>query len=129
MNKTVIEELKSELSPRQALGLANQTQWRGLIEDLVKIRKLRKLSQSQLGDLLGISQSAISQFEDGLSNPTIQTIKLYALAVGAEISISVSAASGTSQLDLVTQAVTPGTSRSSKPGPKKHKIENLQKVD
>lgn len=128
MKKSLIEELKSGLSPRQTLGLANQEQWRGLLEELVKIRRLRKLSQSQLGDLLGISQSAVSQFEDGLSNPTLQTIKLYAMAVGAEISISVKASPGISQLDSDFQGVPSRTVRSSKPGPKRNKIENLQNV-
>ncbi|PQM75233.1 helix-turn-helix transcriptional regulator [Corynebacterium sp. J010B-136] len=55
---------------------------------LVKIREQRNLSQQQVGEALGLSQSAIAQFERYDSNPTLGTIRRYALAVGASIVMS-----------------------------------------
>ncbi|MGP5293715.1 helix-turn-helix domain-containing protein [Corynebacterium casei] len=59
-------------------------------ESLVRIREERDLSQSQVGEMLGLSQSAIAQFERYDSNPTLGTIRRYALAVGASIVMSAS---------------------------------------
>lgn len=51
-------------------------------ENIKTIRKTKGLTQKQLGQLLGVSQAAIGQFESGKSNLTIDTIKKIADAPG-----------------------------------------------
>ncbi|XBH22190.1 helix-turn-helix transcriptional regulator [Jonesiaceae bacterium BS-20] len=54
-----------------------------LIESLVKIRKMHGLSQAEIATRMGISQPAVASFERYDSNPTLATIRRYALVVGA----------------------------------------------
>jgi transcriptional regulator with XRE-family HTH domain len=60
-----------------------------LIEQLVEIRVSKGLSQQDVADLLGVTQPAIAQLEYVTSNPTINRIKLYALALGVELQLGV----------------------------------------
>lgn len=60
------------------------------LEDIVKkrlrtIRENLKLNQSQFADKLGISQAAISQFEDGKRVPSIDTLDKIAKALGISV--------------------------------------------
>lgn len=60
------------------------------LEDVVKnrlkaIRENLKLNQSQFADKLGISQAAISQFEDGKRVPSIETLDKIATALGMTV--------------------------------------------
>lgn len=50
-------------------------------ENIKKIRKMKNLTQRELGELLGISQAAIGQFESGKSNLTMDTVKKIASAL------------------------------------------------
>lgn len=61
---------------------------RGLLEDLVKIRKRHGFSQEQLAERMGVSQSAVSQMERYDANPTLSSIERYAIAVGARVVIN-----------------------------------------
>ena len=56
-----------------------------LMEELLSLRKKNKLSQDLVGERMGISQPAVAAFENHESNPTLSTIRRYALAVGARI--------------------------------------------
>jgi DNA-binding XRE family transcriptional regulator len=47
------------------------------------------LTQQQLADRLGVTQPAISAFEDGSTGIKIQTILSYASALGLELQLSV----------------------------------------
>ncbi|WP_131811680.1 ROK family protein [Mycolicibacterium peregrinum] len=47
-----------------------------------EIRKKRKLSQRQLADIMGTTQSAISDFESGRVEPQLRTMQRYARALG-----------------------------------------------
>jgi transcriptional regulator with XRE-family HTH domain len=58
---------------------------RQLLEALVTIRQIRELNQSELGERMGVSQSAVSQFERYDANPRLSTLRRYALAVGARL--------------------------------------------
>lgn len=60
-----------------------------LLEDLVNLRKKRGLSQAVVGERMGVSQPSIASFEAYDSNPTLSTIRRYALAVGARLHIEV----------------------------------------
>lgn len=53
------------------------------LDDLVAIRESQKLSQKELGDRMGISQSAVARIESRERDPRLSTLRRYALAVGA----------------------------------------------
>jgi len=60
------------------------------LEEVVKkrlkaIRENLKLNQSQFADQLGISQAAISQFEDGKRVPSIETLDKIAKSLGMSV--------------------------------------------
>lgn len=60
------------------------------LEDVVKkrlktIRENLNLNQSQFADKLGISQAAISQFEDGKRVPSIETLDKIAKSLGMSV--------------------------------------------
>ena len=56
-----------------------------LMQDLIDIREKQNLSQEEVGTRMGTSQSTVALFESYDSNPTLGTIRRYALAVGAKI--------------------------------------------
>ena len=56
-----------------------------LLQGLVALRKKHKLTQGEVAERMSVSQSAVSQFERYDSNPTLATLRRYALAVGARI--------------------------------------------
>lgn len=58
---------------------------RALLRELVRIRKARKLSQADVGAIMGISQPSVADFEAHDSNPTLAKIRRYAHAVRALI--------------------------------------------
>lgn len=65
---------------------------RDLIRSLVRIRKTREsqgLSQKEVASRMGTDQSVVSRFENLESNPTLRTIRSYAIAIGAEIAYEV----------------------------------------
>lgn len=61
---------------------------RAFRESLVNVRRMRGLSQARVAEILGQSQSSIAQFERYDSNPTLGSIRRYALAVGASVSMT-----------------------------------------
>lgn len=54
-----------------------------MLDRLVEIRRDRNLSQRQVGEIMGVSQPTVAQFEAHDSNPRLSTIRRYAMAVGA----------------------------------------------
>ena len=56
-----------------------------LMQELVALRKQNNLSQELVGTRMGVSQPAVASFEGHESNPTLSSIRRYALAVGARI--------------------------------------------
>lgn len=56
---------------------------------LIHLRRAHGLEQAEVGARMGVSQSAVSQFERHDSNPTLATVRRYALAVGARLDITV----------------------------------------
>lgn len=67
---------------------------RRLLDDLVRVRKERGLSQSDVAAQLGVKQPTVADFEAYDSNPTLSRIRRYAHAVGALISHRVELDSG-----------------------------------
>ena len=46
-----------------------------MIKAMVKSRDEKHLTQKQLSDITGIAQSEISKYENGLGNPSLDTIE------------------------------------------------------
>lgn len=59
-----------------------------LLDDLVSMRKYRNMTQSQLADRRGVSQSYISQIENG-QKQLVSLLTDYAQEVGARIKYEV----------------------------------------
>jgi transcriptional regulator with XRE-family HTH domain len=60
-----------------------------LMQDLISLRKRHKISQEVVAERMSVSQPTVASFERYDSNPTLATIRRYALAVGARIQNSV----------------------------------------
>jgi transcriptional regulator with XRE-family HTH domain len=60
-----------------------------LLRDLIKMRTLHNLSQESVAERMGVTQPTVAAFERYDANPTLSTIRRYALAVGAEIAHTV----------------------------------------
>jgi transcriptional regulator with XRE-family HTH domain len=56
-----------------------------LMRSLVAMRKKHNLSQETVAERMSVSQPTVAAFERYDSNPTLSTIRRYALAVGARI--------------------------------------------
>ncbi|AFV89399.1 XRE family transcriptional regulator [Acidipropionibacterium acidipropionici] len=65
-----------------------QDHWR-MIEELIGHRKKHKLSQADVAFRMGVTQPTVSDFESDDSNPTLSTIRRYAMAVGARLNTEV----------------------------------------
>ncbi|MER7205502.1 helix-turn-helix transcriptional regulator [Streptosporangium sp. NPDC000239] len=56
-----------------------------LIEELVRLRRARGLTQAQVAERMRRTQPAVSDFERLGGDPHLSTIRRYALAIGAEV--------------------------------------------
>jgi transcriptional regulator with XRE-family HTH domain len=56
-----------------------------LLRDLVKLRKKHRLTQAEVAERMGVSQPTVAGFERYDANPTLSTVRRYALAVGATL--------------------------------------------
>ncbi|MEX3600531.1 helix-turn-helix domain-containing protein [Kocuria carniphila] len=59
----------------------------GLLMALVQARKTLKLHQDDIAEILGVSQSVVSDLERGKTELKVNTVLEYARAVGQELSI------------------------------------------
>ncbi|MGP4995129.1 helix-turn-helix domain-containing protein [Glutamicibacter ardleyensis] len=60
-----------------------------MLSGLINLRKEHNLSQAAVAERMGVSQPTVAAFEHYDSNPTLSTIRRYALAVGAKLEIAV----------------------------------------
>lgn len=58
---------------------------------LARLRLLKGLTQQQLADRVGTSQSAIARLENGNANPTLAFVRRVAAALGARLVIQIDA--------------------------------------
>lgn len=56
-----------------------------LLSSLIGLRKTHRLTQDAVAERMGVSQPTVAAFERYDANPTLSTIRRYALAVGASI--------------------------------------------
>lgn len=59
-----------------------------IIKAMLDSRDEKKLTQKDLSDLTGITQSDISKIENGIGNPSIKTLDRLASAMGKKVVIS-----------------------------------------
>lgn len=69
-----------------------------LMESLVKLREHHGLSQAEVASRMGVTQPTVSAFERYDANPTMSTLRRYALAVGARLT-------GGAEDDLESRAI------------------------
>lgn len=81
------EDVDIEVLVRRATRLADDH--RQFMRQLIDARRSAKLSQAQVAERMGVSQPAVSKFERYDANPTLDTIRRYALAVGVGLRSSV----------------------------------------
>ncbi len=65
-----------------------------LIEALVCARAAAKLTQAQLAERLGTTQSAIARLEGGRVSPSFATLRRYAEATGTRLTVGLVRADG-----------------------------------
>lgn len=92
--------MSKEFTQLEQLAIHNHEAWASLQSQLVGIRIEKGASQAQMANRLGISQSAVSQFESVTTMPRLGSVLAYALAVGAELDLRATAVADTNELDL-----------------------------
>ena len=90
---------------------------------LVALRKSKGLTQQDVADELGLTQSAVAQFEHYDANPSLAKVGEYALAIGARINITVSDATTSGQWQHCSS--TTGTARPLTIAPIRYESESL----
>lgn len=85
-----MKSILNELYEEDKAGIDQQEAFIDLIHSLRSLRKERGLSQSTVGERMGVSKSRVSQIEsiNPVANLQLQTLADYAEAVGAYISIT-----------------------------------------
>ncbi len=78
------------------------------LSDLLELRRKHHISQEIVAERMGVSQPTVSAFENYDSNPTLSTIRRYALAVGARISFQVIDDYGTDEMAIPAISKTRG---------------------
>ncbi|MDE1557567.1 MULTISPECIES: helix-turn-helix domain-containing protein [Actinotignum] len=86
MKGNVMEESLLVVRERSRLQAARR---RRLLRELKAIRMRKGLSQETVASRMCTTQSAVSELESGITNPTIHTLQLYAVVIGAAISYTV----------------------------------------
>ena len=59
-----------------------------VVRAIIKERAQKKLTQKQLAQKMGITQSALARFESGRVNPTIYTIQNILASVGLKLKVT-----------------------------------------
>src|SRR4051794_10276649 len=75
----------AEIARIDALAEDLVAEHRKLLKGLVDQRRSHQLTQDQVAERMGVSQPTVAAFERYDANPTLATIRRYALAVGARI--------------------------------------------
>ncbi|MET8871407.1 helix-turn-helix transcriptional regulator [Nocardia sp. NPDC004604] len=81
------------MDPRkyERLGLDLARQQTKLIRELKAVRMANGFSVADVADAMGVDEAVVYRFEKGGTNPTIATIRRYAISVGAMLQLGAAA--------------------------------------
>lgn len=82
-------------NPQFAGAYADAETRAALLAGCVKARKNSGLTQTDVARIMETTQSAVSEFEGGGTDPRLSTLQRYARAIGAEIVVSLNVPSRT----------------------------------
>jgi len=80
---------KSDLNDIDELAERLVESHSNLLDELVLVRKQKGLTQEVIGERMGINTLVVEAFENEDSNPTLSSIRRYALAIGVGINYKV----------------------------------------
>lgn len=75
-----------DVNVRLAMDLAQENH--DLIIDLIRLRREQGLTQIDIAERLGVTQSSISGFERAGNDPRLSTLRRYAQAIGVRVTHS-----------------------------------------
>lgn len=78
--------------PQLAAGVADTDARMELVGALERLRKEAGLTQTQVAVRMETTQSFVSDFETGRTDPYLSTFQRYARAIGAELRLSLTSA-------------------------------------
>lgn len=86
---TKLADLKQRLLENPEVGeeYAKADTEFGLIEAMITARREAKLTQAELAEKIGTTQSAIARLEAGRVSPSISTLRRYAEATGHHLQV------------------------------------------
>lgn len=87
MNKIFLMETKLSM---KEIARHNAGSWIEFHQSLIELRINSGMTQADVAKEIGVSQSAVSQFETLTRLPNLDTVFTYALAVGAKLDFSIS---------------------------------------
>lgn len=78
--------------PKTRLALHLVDEDHRLVESLIRLRRASGLTQQDVAERMGVTQSAVARIETSQRDPRLSTLRRYAMAVGACVSHTVEAA-------------------------------------
>lgn len=91
---TTHREMMASLDPARRARIEERTKNALIAIRLAELRKDANLSQKELADKIGVSQSAISQLENSANVIQLDTLTKYVNALGGKLHLSVELPSG-----------------------------------
>jgi len=90
MGKSIEEKHKEMLvgDPEYAKVFADMEEEFQLVNELIRARIRSGMTQKQLAEKMGTTQSSVARLESGGSLPSLRSLKRYAYATGSKIKIS-----------------------------------------
>lgn len=91
---STLKELMAKQSPESQRRIEEKTE---IIRHEIALNALREalnISQTELAQILGISQPTLAKIENPKNDPRLSTLKRYVDALGGEISISITLPTG-----------------------------------
>ena len=90
MGKRIEEKHREMLvgDPEYAQAFADMEEEFQLVRELIRARIKSGLTQKQLAEKMGTTQSSVARLESGSSLPSLRSLKKYAYATGSKIKIS-----------------------------------------
>lgn len=85
-----LEELKKRLSrnPRFLKEYEQADAEYSLVESLIEARLSADLTQAQVAERMGTTQSAVARLESGMVSPSFTTLRRFAVATGTKIQVN-----------------------------------------